>query len=108
MSKALWLRHQLCRTHGVSGPGVLSSVMGSSQLNIVYTSRYFQPCAETFDDRYWFIGPSIAGRLVDVELDVSLPAVDRATAEAVVAKAHEVCPYSNATRGNIDVKLTIV
>ena len=45
---------------------------------------------------------------LDVELDVSLPAVDLATAEAVVAKAHKVCPYSNATRGNIDVKLTVV
>jgi lipoyl-dependent peroxiredoxin len=43
-----------------------------------------------------------------VELDVSVPAVDRATAEAVVAKAHEVCPYSNATRGNIDVALVVV
>jgi len=43
-----------------------------------------------------------------VELDVSLPAVDRAAAEAVVAKAHEVCPYSNATRGNIEVTLTVV
>jgi lipoyl-dependent peroxiredoxin len=43
-----------------------------------------------------------------VELDVSVPAVDRAMAEAVVAKAHEVCPYSNATRGNIDVALVVV
>jgi Ohr subfamily peroxiredoxin len=43
-----------------------------------------------------------------VELDVSLPAVDRAAAEAAVARAHEVCPYSNATRGNIDVVLSIV
>jgi osmotically inducible protein OsmC len=43
-----------------------------------------------------------------VELDVSVPAVDRATAEAVVAKAHQVCPYSNATRGNIEVTVTVV
>jgi Ohr subfamily peroxiredoxin len=43
-----------------------------------------------------------------VELDVSVPAVDRAIAEAVVAKAHEVCPYSNATRGNIEVTITVV
>ena len=43
-----------------------------------------------------------------VELDVSIPNVDRAAAEALVAKAHEVCPYSNATRGNIEVTLTIV
>jgi osmotically inducible protein OsmC len=45
---------------------------------------------------------------LEVELDVSVPNVDRATAEALVAKAHEVCPYSNATRGNIPVKLTVV
>jgi lipoyl-dependent peroxiredoxin len=43
-----------------------------------------------------------------VELDVHAPALDRATAEAIVAKAHQVCPYSNATRGNVDVTLTIV
>ena len=45
---------------------------------------------------------------IAVELDVSVPAVDRRTAEKVVARAHEVCPYSNATRGNVDVKLTVV
>lgn len=43
-----------------------------------------------------------------VELDVSLPALGRAEAEALVAKAHEVCPYSNATRGNVEVTLTVV
>jgi lipoyl-dependent peroxiredoxin len=43
-----------------------------------------------------------------VELDVSVPAADRDTAEAVVAKAHQVCPYSNATRGNVDVALVVV
>ncbi len=43
-----------------------------------------------------------------VELDVQVPNLDRATAEAVVASAHEVCPYSNATRGNIDVALNVV
>ncbi|MGH9274730.1 MAG: organic hydroperoxide resistance protein [Acidimicrobiales bacterium] len=43
-----------------------------------------------------------------VELDVSLPALDLAAAEALVAMAHEVCPYSNATRGNVEVTLTVV
>ncbi len=42
-----------------------------------------------------------------VELDVSLPQVeDPEQAARIVAAAHQVCPYSNATRGNIDVKLT--
>ena len=43
-----------------------------------------------------------------VELDVHAPNLDQETAEALVARAHEVCPYSNATRGNIDVALAVV
>jgi Ohr subfamily peroxiredoxin len=42
------------------------------------------------------------------ELDVRIPNEDRETAEAMVARAHEVCPYSNATRGNMDVTLNVV
>jgi lipoyl-dependent peroxiredoxin len=42
-----------------------------------------------------------------VELRVSVPDLDRDTAEKLVARAHEVCPYSNATRGNIPVTLTV-
>jgi lipoyl-dependent peroxiredoxin len=40
-----------------------------------------------------------------VELDVSLPQLDAEAAEKVVRAAHLVCPYSNAVRGNVDVKL---
>jgi Ohr subfamily peroxiredoxin len=43
-----------------------------------------------------------------VELDVHAPALERSVAEALAAKAHDVCPYSNATRGNIDVTLRVV
>lgn len=44
---------------------------------------------------------------IAVELDVTLPQVtDPEEAVAIVAAAHEVCPYSNATRGNVDVKLS--
>ena len=43
-----------------------------------------------------------------VELDVLIPNVAKPDAERLVAAAHEVCPYSNATRGNIDVVLTVV
>jgi osmotically inducible protein OsmC len=43
-----------------------------------------------------------------VALDVALPGVAKDTAEELIAKAHERCPYSNATRGNIDVVLTLV
>ncbi len=45
---------------------------------------------------------------LSVELDVHIPGLGRPEAEALVAKAHEVCPYSNATRGNIPVTLTVV
>jgi len=43
-----------------------------------------------------------------VELDVAIPNVEHDAAVALVEKAHEVCPYSNATRGNVEVKLTVV
>jgi Ohr subfamily peroxiredoxin len=43
-----------------------------------------------------------------VALEVHVPDVDAATAQALIEGAHEVCPYSNATRGNIEVKLTTV
>jgi Ohr subfamily peroxiredoxin len=54
------------------------------------------------------IGPRSEGGFgLEVALSVSLPGLERAEAEALVAKAHQVCPYSNATRNNIDVKLTV-
>ena len=55
------------------------------------------------------IGPSdTKGFGLEVELDVSVPNVDEAVAKAIVDKAHQVCPYSNATRGNVDVTLRII
>jgi Ohr subfamily peroxiredoxin len=42
-----------------------------------------------------------------VDLVANLPGVDRATAEQLVAAAHQVCPYSNATRGNVDVSVSV-
>ncbi|GLZ76540.1 organic hydroperoxide resistance protein [Actinorhabdospora filicis] len=53
------------------------------------------------------IGPSGPGYGLTAALVVSLPDVPREIAEDLVAKAHQVCPYSNATRGNIDVALTV-
>jgi osmotically inducible protein OsmC len=54
------------------------------------------------------IGAIPAGFGIEVDLQVSLPGMDRATAEQLVERAHGVCPYSNATRNNIDVRLSIV
>lgn len=45
---------------------------------------------------------------IQVDMKISVPGMERAQLEALVATAHEVCPYSNATRGNVDVTLTIV
>ena len=44
---------------------------------------------------------------IAVELKVTIPGFERAQAEDLVHKAHQICPYSNATRGNVDVKLTV-
>lgn len=44
---------------------------------------------------------------LSVALEVTIPGAEREVAEKVVARAHEVCPYSNATRGNIEVVLTV-
>jgi osmotically inducible protein OsmC len=54
------------------------------------------------------IGPIPNGFGIEVTLNVSVPGMPREQAEALVQKAHIVCPYSNATRGNIDVTLNVV
>ncbi|MFZ6658365.1 organic hydroperoxide resistance protein [Undibacterium sp. TJN19] len=55
------------------------------------------------------IGPNGKGGFgLEVTLNVSVPGMERSAAEALVHKAHEVCPYSNATRGNIEVTLNIL
>lgn len=54
------------------------------------------------------IGQIPQGFGIEVELKISIPGMPREQAEALVEKAHQVCPYSNATRGNIDVTLTVV
>jgi len=54
------------------------------------------------------IGPRSAGGFgLDIGLELSLPGLARAEADALVARAHEVCPYSNAVRNNVPVRLTV-
>ena len=48
------------------------------------------------------------GYLIEVELQITLPGMDRSQAQTLIDNAHKVCPYSNATRGNIDVTLKLV
>jgi Ohr subfamily peroxiredoxin len=54
------------------------------------------------------IGPIPSGFGIQVAMAITVPGLERGAAEALVAAAHQVCPYSNATRGNIDVALTVV
>ena len=54
------------------------------------------------------LGPVGKAYGVAARLNISLPGMDRAAAQALVDTAHQVCPYSNATRGNIDVTITLV
>jgi lipoyl-dependent peroxiredoxin len=55
------------------------------------------------------IGPNDQGGFaLQVALTATLPRVDQEAADRIVAAAHQVCPYSNATRGNIDVTLRAV
>lgn len=53
------------------------------------------------------IGQIPGGFGLDVDLNISLPGLEQADAQALVEAAHLVCPYSNATRGNIDVRLHV-
>lgn len=53
-------------------------------------------------------GPRAEGGYgITADLTVSLPGVERGAGERLIAAAHEVCPYSNATRGNVEVGLTL-
>ena len=54
------------------------------------------------------IGAIAAGFGIEVELKIALPGLAREVAQDLITKAHGVCPYSNATRGNIDVTLTLL
>jgi osmotically inducible protein OsmC len=53
------------------------------------------------------LGPTPGAYGIAARLNVSLPGMDRAAAQALLDAAHKVCPYSNATRGNIDVKIRL-
>ncbi len=53
------------------------------------------------------LGPIAAGFGIAAKLVVSLPGMDRAVAQDLIETAHKVCPYSNATRGNINVDLSL-
>ncbi|KAF1070409.1 peroxiredoxin [Variovorax paradoxus] len=54
------------------------------------------------------LGTGTGGYFLQARLDVSIPGLDREVAQGLVDAAHQTCPYSKATRGNIDVTLRLV
>ena len=54
------------------------------------------------------LGTNDGGYLLPARLNVSLPGLDREVAREIVDAAHQICPYSKATRGNIDVEINLV
>lgn len=64
--------------------------------------------AETAIDAEVDLGMTDGGYLLRARLNVSVPGLDREVARAIVDAAHQICPYSKATRGNIDVELNLV
>lgn len=63
---------------------------------------------ETKIDARVGIGPIPNGFGIKVDMDIAIPGMDRKQAEELVQAAHVVCPYSNATRGNVDVGLNVI
>jgi Ohr subfamily peroxiredoxin len=54
------------------------------------------------------LGTNAGGYVLRARLNVSLPGLDREVAREIVDAAHQICPYSKATRGNIDVQIALV
>jgi len=77
-------------------------------VKLVARTRKIAPSAEPTVTARVGMGPVPVGYALTVKLKVEIPGVEKSVAEEVVAGAHERCPYSNATRGNIDVKLTVL
>lgn len=64
--------------------------------------------AETAIDAEVDLGMTDGGYLLRARLNVSVPGVEPDVARAIVDAAHQICPYSKATRGNIDVEINLV
>jgi Ohr subfamily peroxiredoxin len=79
-----------------------------SALGVVGRREHVEVGDVSIESRVGLLRTEERGFKLAVELDVALPHVqDPEQAKRLVAAAHQVCPYSNATRGNIDVKLTV-
>ena len=79
--------------------GALKFVAGSEKIALP---------SDTYINSEVSIGAIEGGFGIAVKLAVSLGDMDKAAAQELVNKAHQVCPYSNATRGNIEVELSVI
>ena len=79
--------------------GALKFVAGSEKIDLP---------SDTHIDSQVSIGAIEGGFGIAVKLAVSLGDMDKAAAQELVDKAHQVCPYSNATRGNIEIELSVI
>ena len=79
--------------------GALKFVAGQEKLNLPNDTHINSEVS---------IGAIDGGFAIAVKLAVSLGDMDKADAQVIVDKAHQVCPYSNATRGNIEVTLSVI
>jgi Ohr subfamily peroxiredoxin len=86
--------------------GYSACFLGAMKFVALHTKKTLP--ADTNVTAHVGIGPNDRGGFgIEVDLQVALPGMDKAEAQELVNKAHEVCPYSNATRGNIDVRLAV-
>ncbi|HEY8359775.1 MAG TPA: organic hydroperoxide resistance protein [Ramlibacter sp.] len=79
--------------------GAIKAVAGKMKLTVP---------ADVAIDSEVDLGPTSLGYGIAVRLNVSLPGMERAAAQQLVDAAHQVCPYSNATRNNVDVQVKLV
>lgn len=79
--------------------GAMKFVAGTQKLTV--------PANASIDGKVG-IGPIPQGFGIEATLSINLPGMDRVVAQKLIEDAHKVCPYSNATRGNIEVKLILV
>ena len=78
-----------------------------SALSVIARRQKLEADDSEIDSKVMLLPTKERGFKLGVELDVTLPSIeDEDRAVEAVRAAHQVCPYSNATRGNIDVKLT--
>lgn len=78
-----------------------------SALKFVAMRQKLDTSESTVTARVSLFRTDAGGFKLGVALSVSLPKLERQAAMALVEAAHQVCPYSNATRGNIDVALSV-